>query len=194
MKKAFQQILMKTVGQHDFSMQECAHILNGFDFVEMSLECAGVNVMGTRRLRAPEANDTDKTDLAKSSIATVYWNQENDNAYKEAIGLFQRHPDVVRNHAEESLYNFAMLYMIKWNLRPKQQNMVPHVTLSFKKIPKAGGQNKEIYQMFLGSILLVHKPGTTFQTISEMSQSQLEAEVSEFDMSETCPKLVSEKI
>ena len=40
LRKAFQQILMKTVGQHDFSNQECAHILNGIEFVEMSKDCA----------------------------------------------------------------------------------------------------------------------------------------------------------
>jgi hypothetical protein len=34
-QKTFQQILMKTVGQHNFSKQECFHIVNGLNFVEM---------------------------------------------------------------------------------------------------------------------------------------------------------------
>lgn len=39
LRRAFQQILMKKVGQHDFSKQECAHILNGIEFVELSKDC-----------------------------------------------------------------------------------------------------------------------------------------------------------
>jgi hypothetical protein len=47
--------------------------VNGLDFVEMKIKIVKVNIMGTRRLRAPTAIDTDETDLTESSIATVYW-------------------------------------------------------------------------------------------------------------------------
>jgi hypothetical protein len=76
-RKTFQQILMKTVGQHDFSKQECFHVLNGFEFVEMSKTIVKVNVMGTWRLRAPAATDTDATDLTEKNKASYYWNREN---------------------------------------------------------------------------------------------------------------------
>ena len=35
-RRAFQKILMKTVGEDDLSKQECHHILNGLEFVEFS--------------------------------------------------------------------------------------------------------------------------------------------------------------
>jgi hypothetical protein len=46
--KTFQQILMKTVVQHDFSKQQCFHIVNGLDLVEMKRKTVKVNVMATQ--------------------------------------------------------------------------------------------------------------------------------------------------
>jgi hypothetical protein len=193
LRKAFQQILMKTVGQHDFSKQECAHILNDIDFVEISRQCIKVNVIGTRRLRAPESNDTDDTNLAADNVATIYWNREKDDAFKSAVDLYHRHPNVVRDPAKESLYTFSRMYTSKWNLRQKLEKMIPHITPSFKKIPNHSDQKKDRYTMFLRSTLLVHKPGTTFNEISALGLSQLEAEVSQFTMTDECPKLVAEE-
>jgi hypothetical protein len=75
---------MKTVGQHNFSKQECFHILNGFEFVEMSKTIVKVNVMGTRRLRAPTATDIFATDLTEKNKVGYYWNGENSEGYKVA--------------------------------------------------------------------------------------------------------------
>jgi hypothetical protein len=97
-RKTFQKILMMTVGQHNFSKQECFHTVNGLDFVKM------------KRKIVPTATDTDKTDLTESSIATVYWKREVDDGYKAALDLHRRHPNVARDTARESLYNFARLY------------------------------------------------------------------------------------
>jgi hypothetical protein len=77
---------MKTVGQHDFSKQEYFHVLNGFEFVEMSKTIVKVNVMGTRRLRAPSATDTDATYLTEKNKAGYYWNRENsEGVLKERV-------------------------------------------------------------------------------------------------------------
>ena len=51
-RKAFQKILMKTVGEHDLSKQECHHILNGLDFVEFSRKFVAVNVLGTQKVKS----------------------------------------------------------------------------------------------------------------------------------------------
>jgi hypothetical protein len=138
---------MRTVGQHDFSKQECIHIANGLDFVEMKRKNFKVNVIGTRRLRAPTATDTDKTDLTESSIATVYWKRKVDDGCKAALDLHRRDPNVARDPARESLYNFARLYTLGWKFHGEDH--VPHVIPGFKSIPKRDGQNKERYLMFL---------------------------------------------
>jgi hypothetical protein len=65
------------VGQHDFSKQECFQVLNSFELVEMSKNIVKVNVMGTRRLRAPAATTTDATDLTEKNKASYNWNREN---------------------------------------------------------------------------------------------------------------------
>jgi hypothetical protein len=44
--------------------------------------------------------------------------------------------------------------------------------------------------MFLRALLLVHKPGTTFEEISVLNESQLETEAFDFTMSTECPKVV----
>jgi hypothetical protein len=130
--------------------------------------------MGTRQLRAPTATDTDETDLTESSIATVYWKREVDGRYKAAIDRHKRHPNVARDPARESLYNFARLYTLAWKFHGEDH--VPHVNPSFKSIPKQDGQNKERYLMFSQALLLVHKPGTTFEEISFLNEAQLETE------------------
>ena len=147
--------------------------------------------MGTRRLRAPTAADTDETDLTDSSIATIYWNREDDDGYKAALDLHRRHPEVVRDPARESLYNFASLYTLGWKFHGAGH--VPHVIPGFKSIPRRDGQNKERYLMFLRALLLVHKPGTTFTEVSALEEALLETEASDFSMSEECPSVIAEE-
>jgi hypothetical protein len=47
--------------------------------------------------------------------------------------------------------------------------------------------------MFLRALLLVHKPGTTFEEISVLNEAQLETEASEFTMSTECPNVIAEE-
>jgi hypothetical protein len=157
----------------------------------MKIKIVKVNVMGTRRLRAPTATFTDETDLTESSIATVYWKREVDDGYKAALDVYRRHPNVARDPARESLYNFAGLYTLGWKFHGEDH--VPHVIPVFKSIPKQDGQNKERYQMFLRALLLVHKPETTFEDISVLNEAQLKTEASDFTMSTECPNVIEEE-
>ena len=54
-------------------------------------------------------------------------------------------------------------------------------------------KNQTRYEMFLQSVMLVHKPGTTFHGVFSLSLSQFEMEVAEFTISPECPKLVTEE-
>jgi hypothetical protein len=47
--------------------------------------------------------------------------------------------------------------------------------------------------MFLRALLLVHKPGTTFEEISVLNEAQLETEASDFTMSTECPNVIAEE-
>ncbi len=94
-RKTFQKILMKTIGEHDLSKQECHHILNGLDFVEFSREFVQVNIGGTRRVKNPVAGE-EKREAVERNIADVFWARETSADYQEAL----RH------------YNSGM---IKWN-------------------------------------------------------------------------------
>ena len=99
-RKAFQRILMKTVGEHDFSKQDCHHILNGLDFVEFSKQIIPVNVMGATRVeRLPrEGQQQDEQDNNQSRRATTatniaghYWERDADPKYADALHRFQEH-------------------------------------------------------------------------------------------------------
>jgi hypothetical protein len=152
-----------------------------------------VNVMSTHRLRAPAGEDSNDTDLTAKNTATIYWNRESNLAYKAVVEIYKSNPNIVRDPVKESLCTFAMRYTEKWRLRPKLEKKVPHVTPNFKTIPVRSGKNQARYEMFLRSVLLVHKAGTTFDGVSALSLAQLETEASEFTMSPECPKLVAEE-
>jgi hypothetical protein len=118
---------MKTVGQHDFSKQECFHVLNGFEFVAVSKTIVKVNVMGTRRLRALTATDTDATDLTEKNKAGYYWNCA---GYKVAMDIHRNNPDIAGDPSKQSLYEFVRRYSNNWKLH--REDKVPHVIPSFR--------------------------------------------------------------
>ena len=72
-RKAIQKIIMKTVGEHDLTKQECHHILNGFEFVELSRKFISVNIMGTQRVCTSSSN-INKGHATEENWATLYWN------------------------------------------------------------------------------------------------------------------------
>jgi hypothetical protein len=47
--------------------------------------------------------------------------------------------------------------------------------------------------MFLRALLLMHKPGSTFNQVSLLDQPQLKAEASDFSMLPDCPDVVAEE-
>jgi hypothetical protein len=84
-RRAFQKILMKTVGKHNLSKQECHHIVNGLEFVQFSCDFVGVNIMGTRRVRTPQTEEVDNQPAAEANLAFVYWGLETDPAYHSML-------------------------------------------------------------------------------------------------------------
>jgi hypothetical protein len=155
----------------------------------MSKTIVKVNVMGTWRQRAPTA--TDATDLTEKNKAGYYWNRENSEGYKVAMDIHRNNLDTVRDPSKQSLYEFVRQYSDNWKLHGEDK--VPHVIPSFRSVSKRGGQNKERYLMFLRALLLMHKPGSTFNQVSLLDQPQLEVEASDFSMLPNCPNVVTEE-
>ena len=70
-RKVFQHVLMKSVGEHDLSKQECHHILNMLDFVEMSRDIVTVNVNGTKKIRVLDGNEHDTAQVLQDNLASI---------------------------------------------------------------------------------------------------------------------------
>jgi hypothetical protein len=107
------------------------------------------------------------------------------------MDIYRRNPDTVRDPSKQSIYEFVRRYSDNWKLHGEDK--VPHVIQSFRSVPKRGGQNKERYLMFLRALLLMHKPGSSFNQVSLLDQSQMEAEASDFSMLPDCPDVVAEE-
>ncbi|XP_070203297.1 uncharacterized protein [Littorina saxatilis] len=190
-RKAFQQILMKTLKEHDLSKQECARILTGGDFVQTSRDFVYVNVTGTRKVKIPTGTEGANDDMLHDDFAVSYWNRQNDDNYKAAVEKFKsgqapEDPECV------SLFDFASKYTKKWRLHGLEK--VPHFTPNFKRVPnKHSAKETDRYLLFLKTILLVYKPGTKIEDFKEMQTSQIEAEVQDFVGTLQCPNVIREE-
>jgi hypothetical protein len=152
-RRAFQKILMKTVGEHYLSKQKCHHILNGLDFVQFSCDFVSVNIKGTQRVRTPQTEEDENRPAAEANLAFVYWGRETDPD-KE----FYAQGMIRWNLAQVTLYQFVSKYNTKtW--QPTGQVRVPHITPNFNFIPRKGGNTQSRYALFLRSILLTHQAG-----------------------------------
>lgn len=190
-RKAFQQILMKTIKEHDLSKQECARILKGGDFVQTSREFVSVNVTGTRKVKTLTGNEGANADMLHDDFAICYWNRERDPHFKEAVERFQS-GQAPEDPESVNLFYFASKYTKRWRLHGKEK--VPHITPNFRRVPnKHSAKEGERYQLFLKTILLVYKAGTKFDDIKEMQTDQLEAEVTDFVEKPECPSVIKEE-
>ena len=191
-RRTFQKILMKTVGEHDLSKQECHHILNGFDFVYFSSDFVSVNVSGTARVRTPLVEGDDQR-ASEDNLASIYWKRETDAAYQEALEKYRR-GETPHDPECMSLYKFAMWFNKKWVRQSKSK--VPHVTPNFNRIPKHSSNPKSRYGMFVRATLLTHVPGASLEQMrleSEEDLKRLETALAEFVNDPLCPKLVAEE-
>ncbi|XP_070182372.1 uncharacterized protein [Littorina saxatilis] len=190
-RKAFQQILMKTIKQHDLSKQECARILNGREFVQTSRDFVCVNVTGTRKVRVPKGTEGDDAEMLEDNVASRYWNRENDENYKGAVERFMS-GEVSEDPDKISLYTFASKYSKKWKLHGEEK--VPHITPNFYAVPnKHVVKDEDRYVLFLKTILLVHKAGTKLSDFPEVQKELLETQVQAFVQATECPKLIREE-
>ena len=111
-RRLFQRLLMKTVGEHDLSKQECHHILNGFDFVQFSMDFVSVNLSGTARVRTPEVEGDDQK-ATGDNWASIYWSRDSDPNYLKAVEMFSQ-ALIDWDPERVSLYWFVSSYSKSW--------------------------------------------------------------------------------
>ena len=186
-RKIMQKILMKTVGEHDLSLQECLHIINGYPFVEFSRKFVPVNVGSTRRVKTT-GNDTEPA--AVTNLADIYWERSRNKHYIKFYNDFMAGKTNV-NPENISLYEFISNYTKTWKYHGN--GYVPHITPNFKKIPKKTLEKNDRYIMFLKTILLVHKAGTTYEEVNYLDDQHLEISVQNFVYSDQCPTFILEE-
>ncbi|MBM3938769.1 MAG: hypothetical protein FJ333_08995, partial [Sphingomonadales bacterium] len=188
-RRLFQKILMKTVGEHDLSKQECHHILNGFEFVEFSQKFVSVNVAGTARVRAP-GDAADDEVATEDNWAKLYWKRETDQNFIAAVALHAE-GRITWNPRATSLYTFVSQCNKKWQMQGEHK--VPHITPNFNVIPKRSPDGKSRYAMFLRTTLLTHKAGMTIEEVCDAPVHQLEDMMHALVETEGCPHLVREE-
>ena len=183
-RKVMQRILMKTVGEHDLSLQECLHILNGYPIVEFSRKFIPVNVAGTRRIRKT-GNDTEPASV--SNLADMYWGRNTNKHYNKFLNDFMAGKTDI-NPINISLYEFVSNYTKTWKYHGN--GYVPHITPNFQKIPKKTLERNNRYIMFIKTIVLVHKAGCTYDEVESLDIQQLEIFVRNFVHSNKCPEFI----
>ena len=178
-KKVFQKVLMKTVGQHDMSKQEVLHLLNGLPFVYYPIKFVNVNVMGARRIDDDLQDDGNANRQVKvrRNVADQYFARDKDPAYKKACEKYSSVEGTSsalsyeKNPKDISLYEFAYRYGANW--KRSSEEKVPHITPNFGRIPKRSGDERR-YRMFLLTTLLCHSPGAEFEDLDLFSNGELD--------------------
>ena len=167
-------------------------MLNGLPFVQFRRSFVTANVTGARRVQ-DDLSEGEETRSVKTqqNLADVYWQRNSDPNFERACKEFAESANPSGKHPSQvSLYEFMSKYERNWVRR--KENYVPHITPNFNRIPnKADKVERRL--MFLRTLLLVHRAGTTFDQVEAMSPEELEASCEDFADSQSCPKLVREE-
>ena len=186
-RKVLQKILMKTVGEHDLCIQECLHIINGFPVVEFSRKFVPVNVGNTRKVR--KTGNCNESATA-TNLADIYWEKNKNKHYIQLQNDYVSGKSIV-DPGKISLYEFVSNYTKNWKYHG--DGNVPHITPNFNKTPLKSQEISDRYVMFLKTILLVHKAGSSYDEVDNLNIEQLEISVKNFVFSDDCPAFILEE-
>ena len=180
-RKLFGSLLMKTLSEHDYSRTEAFKIFSPEPFVLMSRQLRSVNVLGTREVDTTTTSDDRRA--VRDNIADKYWHREDSDHYKQFVTNFEsKEVDYPRHPSEVSLYQFVGNFTENWQLTGKLY--VPNCTPNFRYPPK---KTKKDYRLvYCRTMLLLHKPGTSPDTLSD----DLESELAEFVETTLCPRML----
>ena len=181
-RRLFCRILLKSLNEHDISRTEAFKIFSPNDFVLFSRKFRSVNTLGTRLVRTGEQCE-ETTRAVRDNWADLYWNRDSNVDYQQFKSDWEggliHFPTTPANI---SLYKFVSCFNKNWTL--STHLYVPHPTPSFLYPPKKN--NKELRKIYVETVLLLHKPGTTRHTLLD----DVETELAEFIENEVCPFMV----
>ena len=92
---------MNSIEEHDLSIQERFHILNGNDFVQFSITIVSVDIMGITRVQATESGNS-----IGDNVASVYWSRETEENFQGLCNTFSD-GNLSHNPKEVTLFSFA---------------------------------------------------------------------------------------
>ena len=84
-RKVFQKILLKLVGEHDISKNECFKIISGEPYVYYSRPFKSLNLTSTRRVDTKKKGD--QPALVKN-YCDIYWSRDNDPNFLQFVDNF----------------------------------------------------------------------------------------------------------
>ena len=195
-RKLFGRILLKTVGEHDLSLEECFTIISGAPYVVYTNEFAYVGLTERRRLNV--TSNRDEADARQNNLSDRFWarhSDENFTKFCEFLADFTEEllqieypmvPDGDPNQL--SLFEFAAYFTNAWQLRDKVA--VPHPSPNFKYTPKVS--NKKQRQTYCETTLLLHRPGCHPNNVTEGFDSAEEALRDFVDNNPRCPGQVAD--
>ena len=155
-RKLFQRILLKTVSEHDISINECHKIIAGDPYVEYSRRHKTISLVGTKRLNLPQQTDNNDTPAVKDNLTDKYWERETDENFLQFVHEYEQNTSIYCKHPRDiSLYEYAAYFTEKWQLG--NDVYIPHTVPNFKYIPII--KNKEYRKSYCEITLLLHRPG-----------------------------------
>ena len=143
-QKAMKKIIMKTIGQRDFSAQETMYLLLSLKLYSTTFTVLPVSLNGSRRLKSNVADTS--LPCTTDSLLDIYANR----------GKFQNDfPDIHNLNFADFVAKFKI---VKGKLVHQSQNIVPKIFPNYSPNPK--GENYSLYCKYQ---LLKYKPWHTCQ-------------------------------
>ena len=189
-RKIYQKILLKSVAEHDISKNEAWRISSGKPFVQYSRKFRNLNLTGSRRVILEMSDDHPERQVLSQNFCDVYWAKESDENYLRFSQDYEEGREQFRIPPSDiSLYQFTESFTMKWKQSSKLY--VPKPTPIFHYVPLPS--NEEYRKAYCETTLLLHKPGTTPETLNG---EHPDAEAALFDFvnnDDRCPKIVREE-
>ena len=152
-RKLFAKILMKSISEHDMSLNESMKITSGTDVVEYSHQIRYVGLTDNRLLNTQALADSTPT-LARN-ISDRFFNRHLDENYnKFEIDYSEGNVKYPCPPMNISLYKYASDFNPNWTLMDKQS--VPHPSPNFKYVPAV--DDNKYRESYCKTTLLLHCP------------------------------------
>ena len=119
-RRVFQKVLMKTLGEHDMSKTEAVRIMTGMPFVFYGRKFTTVTLLDSRSVNVNDNDEADESEdnrpATKQNLADRYWKRETDQNFLEFVRKFEANEIQYDLHPKDvSLYTFAAAFDLNWN-------------------------------------------------------------------------------